>query len=90
VDDFGVKYVRKGDVDHLISILKKSYDITEDWTGSKYIGLTLDWDYNRGKVHLSMPGYIDKALERFDHKAPSTPQNSPYPHTKPQYGALQF
>ena len=87
VDDFGVKYVRKGDVDHLISILKKSYDITEDWTGSKYIGLTLDWDYNRGKVHLSMPGYIDKALERFDHKAPSTPQNSPYPHTKPQYGA---
>jgi hypothetical protein len=38
-------------------------------------------------MHLSMPGYIDKALERFDHKAPSTPQNSPYPHTKPQYGA---
>jgi hypothetical protein len=47
----------------------------------------LDWDYNRGKVHLSMTGYIDKALEQFDHKAPSTPQNSPYPHTKPQYGA---
>ena len=63
VDDFGVKYIRKGDVDHLISILKKSYDITEDWTGTKYIGLTLDWDYSRGKVHLSMLGYINKALE---------------------------
>lgn len=33
VDDFGIKYVRKEDVHHLIGVLKQSYQITEDWTG---------------------------------------------------------
>lgn len=64
-DDFGVKYIAKEDAQHLSSILKKSYQITEDWTGSKYINLTLDWEYKNKKVHLSMPGYIQNTLERF-------------------------
>ena len=34
-----------------------------------------------------MPGYVQKALKRFNHEAPAVPQHSPYPHTKPQYGA---
>lgn len=33
-----------------------------------------------------MPGYIQKTLERFEHEAPAKPQNSPYPHVRPQYG----
>ncbi len=37
-----------------MKILEEHYDITTDWTDSKYIGLTLDWDYKRSKVHLSM------------------------------------
>lgn len=87
VDDFGVKYVNEKDVKHLMSVLKEFYEISVDWTGTKYVGLTLDWDYHRGKVHLSMPGYVKKALERFDHQPPASPQNSPYPHTRPNYGA---
>ncbi len=35
VDDFGVKYIGKEHVMHLISILKQHYKISEDWTGSK-------------------------------------------------------
>ncbi len=31
--------------------------------------------------------YVPKALERFQHKGPSTPQHQPYPHIKPTYGA---
>ena len=72
---------------HLISILKLSYEISEDWTGSKYIGITFDWDYTNKRVHLSMPGYISKALQRFGHEHPRRPQNSPHPHVAPTYGA---
>ena len=39
-----------------MSILKQDYEITEDWTGSKYIKLTLDWDYENKGVHISMAG----------------------------------
>ena len=61
VDDFRVKYVGEEHAQHLVNVLKGNYDITEDWDGSKYIGLTLNWDYARQEVHLSMPGYMKKA-----------------------------
>jgi hypothetical protein len=70
VDDFGMKYVGKEHAMHLISILKEHYKISEDWLGSKYIGITLDWDYRNRRVHLSMSGYITKALQCFGHEHP--------------------
>jgi hypothetical protein len=47
VDDFGVKYVGKRDADHLINALKETYPITEDWHGTKYLGIDLAWDYDK-------------------------------------------
>jgi hypothetical protein len=44
VDDFGVKYVNKTDVEHLLGVLKEHYEIDTDWDGTRYLGLTLDWD----------------------------------------------
>jgi hypothetical protein len=87
VDDFGVKYINKDDVEHLISSLSQDYTINTDWEGMRYLGITLDWDYSQRKVHLSMPGYIENALIRFGHKKPDKPQMQPYPHTTPTYGA---
>ncbi len=87
VDDFGVKYVGKENADHLISVLQEEYKIDIDWEGTRYIGLTLDWDYIQRKVHLSMPGYITKALTQFAHKTPSRPQHQPHPHAEKTYGA---
>ncbi len=78
VDDFGVKYINKDDVHHLLNVLKKDYICDTDWEGTRYLGLTLDWDYNNGKVHLSMPGYIAKALARFGHENPTKPQHQPH------------
>ena len=52
VDDFGVKYIRKEDVEHLQSVIERDYTVTADWTRNQYIGITLDWDYNRRRVHL--------------------------------------
>ena len=86
VDDFGVKYVGKEHVDHLIGVLKGFYDISEDWEGEKYIGLTIDWDYAQRKVHVSMPGYVENALQRFQHPEPARDQHQPHPHTVPNYG----
>ena len=34
-----------------------------------------------------MPGYVQKALTRFQHPPPAKQQDQPYPHIKPNYGA---
>jgi hypothetical protein len=44
VDDFGVNYINDDDIKHLITSLKTTYKITEDWTGDLYCGIALDWD----------------------------------------------
>jgi len=58
-----------------------------DWEGERYCGITIKWDYEGRKVHLAMPGYLPKALTRFKHPIPSTLQDQPYPHIKPNHGA---
>ena len=87
VDDFGIKYVGKEHAEHLLGIIQENYKLTIDWTGSKYIGLTLDWDYENNCVHVSMPGYVERALAKFQHPKPKKPQNQPHPHIPPKYGA---
>lgn len=67
VDYFGIKFLNTDDTKHLVKALQQYYKIMIDWTGTKYIGLTFDWDYTNHRVHLSMPGYVQKALEKFQH-----------------------
>jgi hypothetical protein len=86
VDDFGVKYIGKEHAQHLKNALKEHYKLTCNWTGKRYIGITLDWDYNKCHVHLSMPNYVQKALKQFQHKAGKL-QHAPYQSTPIQYGA---
>ena len=87
VDDFGVKYTGKQHADHLMSVLKKHYAISQDWEGKRYLGLDLDWDYTKRQVHLSMLNYVADAIKRFHHEQPRKPEDQPYPHVKPNYGA---
>ena len=44
VDDFGVKYIGKENADHFINTINKHYTCSEDWTGTLYCGITLDWN----------------------------------------------
>ena len=60
MDGFGVKYVNKEDVDHLIASIKTTYSLTKDWTGNLYCGIALEWDYKNGHIDISMPGYQEK------------------------------
>ena len=58
-----------------------------DREATKFIGLTIPWDYDNGKVHIHMPGYLDKAMMRFKHEIPTKVQNSPHRHIEVKYGA---
>jgi hypothetical protein len=87
VDDFFVKYTTEESAQHLLTTLQEDYELTADWTGSRYLGMTLDWDYLARTCDVSMPGYVKRALDRFAHPAPDRPQHAPFPWTPPQYGA---
>ena len=86
VDDFGVKYVGKEHAQHLIAALRQNYEVEEDWDGSLYCGITLKWNYAARYVDISMPGYVNKLLARFDHKMPAKPQHSPHAAPPRQFG----
>jgi hypothetical protein len=65
VDDFGVKYKTPEHAKHLMDTLKLMYTVKEDWTGGAYVGFDIQQDAEQGTVTLSMPRYIDDAIERF-------------------------
>ena len=87
VDDFGVKYYSEDNKNHLINALrdKEKFTITVDESGKQFCGLTLDWNYDRGYVDISMPDYVRKTLKRL-HPNPKTPQYSPHEHVPIRYG----
>jgi hypothetical protein len=87
VNNFGIKYDGKKHANHLAKILNKHYVCSIDWTGTRYIGMNMDWDYAQRQVHVSMLDYVPEALTLFRHQKPCTPQHQPYPHVKPNYGA---
>jgi hypothetical protein len=87
VDDFGVKYIGKEHVMHLIRVLKEHHEVEEDWEGTGYLKITMDWDYKNHQVHLSMPEYVEPALVQFNHPVPPKPQHQPHQDTIPTYGA---
>ena len=45
-----------------MQVLTEHYTISHDWTGAKYLGIDLDWNYAKGAVHTSMLGYAQAAL----------------------------
>jgi hypothetical protein len=45
VDDFGIEYIDKVDAEHLLTALCSHYNITADWSGTKFSGMDLMWDY---------------------------------------------
>ena len=64
MDNFGIKYYNKNDLNHFQDSLKDHFDFDLDYDGNNYIGLKLDWNYATGYVDISMPDYIEKILQR--------------------------
>ena len=42
MDNFGVEHVVAEHVEYLINTLQPHYGITEDWSGTKFMGIDLD------------------------------------------------
>eukprot|EP00804_Cyclotella_cryptica_P015114 CCRYP_000674-RB/>CCRYP_000674-RB protein AED:0.41 eAED:0.41 QI:0/0/0/1/0/0/2/0/242 len=89
VDDFGVKCVSIKHTHHLLQTLNKHYQTAKDWQGECYLGLTITWNYAPWQVHLSMPGYCQKAGHHFCHPDPTKQQHQPHPNTVCTYRAKQ-
>ncbi len=87
VDDFGIKYIGKGNLQHLYDALwKETYKILEDYAGELYCGMNLKWNYNKGYANLSMPHYLMKQHTQYAHPAPDRPQHCPFSHSSIAYG----
>ena len=88
VDDFGIQHEGREHAEHLLGILRQHYEsVSTDWTGTKYLGLTLEWDYVNRICWVSMPGYVRKALHRFQHIRSRRFQPAPHASIQPRYGA---
>ena len=62
------------------------YIISTDWDAGAYCGVKLEWDYTKRTFYLSIPGFVEKAVQISKHPYPKHPQRSPYPCTQPEYG----
>jgi hypothetical protein len=78
--------VEEENAKYLLDTLRQLYKCLCNWDGKRYCG-TIKWNYNRQRVHLSMPNYVNRALAQFQHTPPQKQQDHPYPHVKPMYGA---
>ena len=85
VDDFGIKYVEKNSTDALLWELRDKYEITTDWNGSHYCGMTLEWDQIMNYVYVSVTGYVENSLPKYQNPAPTHLTHSPIEWTDPIY-----
>ena len=79
VDDFRVKYYNPSDLQHLREAIETKYVCKVDLSGRHFLGYTLDWNYEKGYVDMSMPDYIRHALEKLQYILKVFPQYSPHP-----------
>ncbi len=89
VNNFGIKYLNREDLYHLIQLLEKYYDVSVNLDWKEFVKIQFDWDNENRKVHLSMAPYLQKMLRQFNNIVPIKRQDSPYPYTEPKYGAKQ-
>ena len=79
VDDFGVKCIGKENAMHLLNKINKYYPgCADDWDGSQYCGITLNWNYIHQTIDLSMPGYVIRQLLKYKYEKTKRDQHSPY------------
>ena len=87
VDDFGIKWTNKDDLDHLIQSLEKKYKMKVDMDSKQYVGIDLQFNYQNRTLICSMDDYIDTALQELQHVIPKQHFKGPSKHTQPTYGA---
>ena len=89
VDDFLVQYNDDADLEHLVNTVEKHYKFKVDTNATQFVGIQLQWDYDRRTVRLSMPGYVKQALTELEHTATrlSRRHHAPSMFQQPKYGS---
>ena len=91
VDYFGICYQIINNLTRLRNTVNSLYTTTFDTTKVLYCGISLLWNYINQYVNVSMPGYVERVLTRFNVNMPVHPQYSPHAHNYSNYGvAIQF
>ena len=67
VDDFGIKYSSKDDLDHLVNCIGSIWKVKVDLSGKKFLGMHLSWDYDSPVPNLTIdaPNVMPAAIKRF-------------------------
>ena len=86
MDDFGIKYTKQADVEHLVAAVREKYPFKVDWEAKQYIGIHLKWDYEKRELRTSMDGYVEQALKEFKHEKPKQQYKGPSRIDRPDYG----
>jgi hypothetical protein len=87
VDDFSIKCIDKADADHLLETSRLLYKASVNWDTKQHCNLTLVFDYINRTCDISIPGCIERALQRFQHPTLQRPQHATHAWVKPHYGA---
>ena len=89
VDDFLIKYSDRKDADHLLTVLRELYTITTEFgVTQKYVGITLHHNRTQRYIDMSIPGYVQKAIQRFQ-RPNLKGADSPIIYVPPNYGKHQ-
>eukprot|EP00804_Cyclotella_cryptica_P024923 CCRYP_011831-RA/>CCRYP_011831-RA protein AED:0.37 eAED:0.37 QI:0/0/0/1/1/1/2/0/402 len=70
-------------------VTKEHYTVTTDWTGTKFAGIDITWDYTKRTFRLTMDTYITTLLLKYNHPQPCIPQHAPHKHREIIYGAKE-
>ena len=76
VDDVGVKYFNKEDINLFFNALNSKHKYSVDSQGTSYCGLHLDWNYEKKCVDISLLNYINTVLQRLPYKLFKHPKYS--------------
>ena len=69
-----------------MDLLKLYYKMEEYWKGQLYCGSTLNWNYDKGCVDISMPNYVAKKLTEYGYKPCKRQQHCSYEPNPIRYG----
>jgi hypothetical protein len=78
--------VGKENAEHLRNVLLRSYELTTDWEGKVYSGMTSKWYHKNRTCNIYMPCYIANVFSKFQHENPKHPQDTPSRYGTPGYG----
>jgi hypothetical protein len=85
VDDFGIRYTSRADADHLITTLQAFYDVSLNWTGARYCGLSLKWDFINRTCDMHVHAWLRrKRLTTLPARSTTNPRARPASLAAPQ------